>query len=42
MSATFATDVRTAIVAEAQRVVLGEATIDEALANIQAAQDRVS
>lgn len=42
MSATFATDVRTAIVAEAQRVVLGEASIDEALANIQAAQDRVS
>ncbi|WP_431778948.1 extracellular solute-binding protein [Microbacterium aurantiacum] len=42
MSATFATDVRTAIVAEAQRVVLGEASIEEALANIQAAQDRVS
>jgi ABC-type glycerol-3-phosphate transport system substrate-binding protein len=42
MSATFATDVRTAIVAEAQRVVLGEATVDEALANIQAAQDRIS
>lgn len=42
MSATFTPDVKTAIVAEAQRVVLGEATIDEALANIQAAQDRTS
>lgn len=42
MTTSFATDVRTAVVAEAQRVVLGEATVDEALANIQAAQDRVS
>ncbi|MFC7619305.1 ABC transporter substrate-binding protein [Microlunatus sp. GCM10028923] len=40
MSTTFTTDVKTAVVAEAQRVVLGEATPDEALANIQAAQDR--
>jgi raffinose/stachyose/melibiose transport system substrate-binding protein len=40
MSSTFTTDVKTAIVAEAQRLVLGEASIDEVLANIQAAQDR--
>jgi raffinose/stachyose/melibiose transport system substrate-binding protein len=40
MSTTFTTDVKTAIVAEAQRLVLGEADIDEVLANIQAAQDR--
>jgi raffinose/stachyose/melibiose transport system substrate-binding protein len=40
MSATFTTDVKTAIIAEAQRLVLGEATVDEVLANIQAAQDR--
>jgi len=40
MSATFTPDVKTAIVAEAQRLVLGEATVDEALTNIQAAQDR--
>lgn len=42
MSTTFATDVKTAIVAEAERLVLGETTVDEALATIQAAQDRVS
>ncbi|MFD6444758.1 ABC transporter substrate-binding protein [Promicromonospora sp. NPDC060204] len=42
MSTTFATDVKTAIVAESERLVLGETTIDEALAAIQAAQDRVS
>lgn len=42
MSTTFATDVKTAIVAESERLVLGESTVDEALANIQAAQDRVS
>ncbi|MET4538377.1 raffinose/stachyose/melibiose transport system substrate-binding protein [Arthrobacter bambusae] len=40
MSTTFSTDVKTAIVAEAQRLVLGEANIDEVLAKIQAAQDR--
>lgn len=33
-------DVKTAIVAEVQRLVLGEASIDEVLANVQAAQDR--
>lgn len=42
MSTTFATDVKTAIVAESERLVLGETTVDEALAAIQAAQDRVS
>lgn len=42
MSATFTTDVKTAIVAESERLVLGESTVDEALANIQAAQDRTS
>lgn len=42
MSTTFATDVKTAIVAEAERLVLGETTVDEALAAVQAAQDRVS
>ncbi|CAH0192022.1 hypothetical protein SRABI76_01796 [Microbacterium oxydans] len=42
MSATFTTDVKTAIVAEAQRLVLGETTVDDALAAIQAAQDRSS
>ena len=42
MSTTFTTDVKTAIVAEAQRLVLGETTVDEALAAIQAAQDRSS
>jgi ABC-type glycerol-3-phosphate transport system substrate-binding protein len=40
MSTTFTPDVKTAIVAESQRLVLGEATVDEALTNIQAAQDR--
>ena len=40
MSATFTPDVKTAIIAESQRLVLGEASIDEVLANIQAAQDR--
>jgi ABC-type glycerol-3-phosphate transport system substrate-binding protein len=40
MSTTFTSDVKTAIVAESQRLVLGEASIDEVLANIQAAQDR--
>ncbi|GAA5092455.1 hypothetical protein GCM10025760_21170 [Microbacterium yannicii] len=42
MSTTFTTDVRSAIVAEAQRLVLGETTVDDALATIQAAQDRSS
>lgn len=42
MSTTFTTDVKTAITAEAQRLVLGEATVDEVLANIQAAQDRTA
>lgn len=42
MSTTFATDVKTTIVAESERLVLGETTVDEALAAIQAAQDRVS
>lgn len=42
MSTTFTTDVKTAIVAEAQRLVLGEITVDEALASIQAAQDRTA
>jgi raffinose/stachyose/melibiose transport system substrate-binding protein len=42
MSVTFSTDVKTAIVAEAERLVLGETTVDEALATIQAAQDRSS
>jgi ABC-type glycerol-3-phosphate transport system substrate-binding protein len=42
MSTTFATDVRTAIVAESEKLVLGETSVDEALAAIQAAQDRVS
>lgn len=42
MSTTFTTDVKTAIVAEAQRLVLGETTVDDALAAIQAAQDRSS
>jgi len=40
MSDTYTTDVKTAIVAEAQSVVLGEESIDEALAKIQVAQDR--
>lgn len=40
MSATFKTDVKTAIVAESQKLVLGETTIDKSLAAIQAAQDR--
>ncbi|GAA2857674.1 hypothetical protein GCM10010517_16080 [Streptosporangium fragile] len=42
MSTTFTPDVNTAIRAESQRLVLGEATVDEVLANIQAAQDRTS
>ena len=42
MSTTFTPDVITAIRAESQRLVLGEATVDEVLANIQAAQDRTS
>ncbi len=40
MSTTFTTDVKTAIVAESQRLVLGETTVDQALTTIQAAQDR--
>lgn len=40
LSTTFTTDVKTAIVAETQRLVLGEAGVDEVLAKIQAAQDR--
>ncbi|WP_327589821.1 ABC transporter substrate-binding protein [Nonomuraea sp. NBC_00507] len=42
MSATFTPDVNTAIKAESQRLVLGEATVDDVLATIQAAQDRTS
>ncbi|MCA2225955.1 ABC transporter substrate-binding protein [Nonomuraea aurantiaca] len=42
MSATFTPDVNTAIKTEAQRLVLGEATVDEVLAKIQATQDRTS
>jgi raffinose/stachyose/melibiose transport system substrate-binding protein len=42
MSTTFTTDVRTAIVAESERLVLGETTVDEVLATVQAAQDRSS
>jgi len=42
MSTTYTTDVKTAIVAESERLVLGETTVDEALATIQAAQDRSS
>ncbi|GAA2212589.1 hypothetical protein GCM10009850_080510 [Nonomuraea monospora] len=42
MSTTFTPDVHTAIKAESQRLVLGETTVDEALATIQAAQDRTS
>ncbi|MGR6918178.1 ABC transporter substrate-binding protein [[Actinomadura] parvosata] len=42
MSTTFTPDVNTAIRAESQRLVLGETTVDEALATIQAAQDRTS
>ena len=41
-SATFNSDVRSSIIAEAQRLVLGEISVDELLANVQAAQDRVS
>jgi raffinose/stachyose/melibiose transport system substrate-binding protein len=41
-SASFSPDVRSAIVAESQRLVLGEITIDELLASVQAAQDRTS
>lgn len=40
ISATFTPDVKAAIVAESQRLVLGEVTVDEVLASIQAAQDR--
>ncbi|SEH03674.1 ABC-type glycerol-3-phosphate transport system, substrate-binding protein [Nonomuraea solani] len=42
MSTTFTPDVITAIRAESQRLVLGEATVDEVLTNVQAAQDRTS
>ncbi|MEU7748291.1 ABC transporter substrate-binding protein [Nonomuraea sp. NPDC049158] len=42
MSTTFAPDVNTAIKAESQRLVLGEATVDDVLDTIQAAQDRTS
>jgi len=40
ISATFTPDVKAAVVAETQRLVLGEVTVDEVLASIQAAQDR--
>ena len=40
MSVTFTPDVKTAIVAASEQLVLGEITIDDALASIQAAQDR--
>ncbi|WP_433518946.1 ABC transporter substrate-binding protein [Nonomuraea sp. CA-143628] len=42
MSTTFKPDVITAIRAESQRLVLGETTVDDVLAKIQAAQDRTS
>jgi raffinose/stachyose/melibiose transport system substrate-binding protein len=40
ISTTFTPDVRAAIVAEIQRLVLGEITVDDLLASVQAAQDR--
>lgn len=42
MADTFTVDVKTAFVAESQRVVLGEVTVAEALATIQAAQERTA
>lgn len=42
MADTFTVDVKTAITAESQRVVLGEVTVAEALATIQAAQERTA
>lgn len=42
MSETFVVDAKTAIVAEAQRVVLGETDVDAALAVVQAAQERAA
>ncbi|MFI7150032.1 hypothetical protein ACIBO2_34360 [Nonomuraea sp. NPDC050022] len=42
MSTTFKPDVITAIKAESQRLVLGEAMVDDVLAKVQAAQDRTS
>ncbi len=40
MSATITPDVKAAIVAETQRLVLGEVGVDEVLDSIQAAQGR--
>ena len=40
ISATFTPDVKAAIVAETQRLVLGEVTVDELLVSVQAAQER--
>ena len=42
MADTFTVDVKTALVAESQRVVLGEATVAEALSTVQAAQERTA
>lgn len=42
MSDTFTVDVNTAIITQAQSVVIGETSVEDALAAIQAAQDRAS
>lgn len=42
MSETFVVDVKTAIAAESQKVVIGETSVEEALSTIQAAQERSS